>query len=343
MTKSREISKKGFTKEVAMAALLFCLPLLISLHLLFAEYNTITFDFFGITWTHGFSADQAFGWVALTTAMSLMYLFLFYQNSKGLVKLVIQPFIWYLFYNFLSSFFPSIPEFFDQPRVVLVILSSVLLWWIAQVFRSGILKSNEYHTTSLSKNVIYALVIVLAFFIHISNEFIPQTWIEMDLGFMVVGSFGFESTELFLWALGFKLGLLLPLLVWFFMEKKWWKYALLSPILVTVYQHIAIFNTETDSLDDTEIFQALPFLVLIAVILVALSKNAKDQYIVKSVYQKTSSRIEKLLEQKNQNHINTISDTKRRLTDLKEQKTTVNINDLMEIKKRLEHELRERA
>ncbi|GMN05305.1 hypothetical protein MTsPCn5_06930 [Croceitalea sp. MTPC5] len=340
MSRFKKISKKGFTKEVAMAALLFCLPVLILLHLLFDDDSAATLDIFGFRWTHGFVSDEVFSWIALTTFLSLVYLFLFYQSSKGLVKLVIQPFIWYLFYNFLSSFFPSIPEFFDQPHVVLVTLSGVIVWWIMQVLRGGISDSNQYHSTSLSKNVICALIIVLAFFIRVSNEFIPKTWLEVDLGFMVVGSFGFPSFELFLWGLGFKLGLLLPLIAWFFYEKKWWHYALLSPILVTVYQIRSIFNTETHIMDQYEILQALPLLTLIGLLLIALSKNAKDQYIGSTIYEGTKRRIEKMVLHQSQKEADDIEEVKRMFHKLKGERSTTEIDALKSLKKTLENKLR---
>ncbi len=340
MTKSREISKKGFTKEVAMAVLLFCLPLLIPVHLLFDGNKASTFDLFGFKIVNSYNTDQLFVWAVAHQVLGLFYSIIFYTRSKGLIRHVLWFLMWYLAYRLCEEFFYGVEPLSKHYELLTVVFVSILNLITLRMQRFSISKAWTNLRCSSSIERFYALMILLALFLRLSYIIIPDTLIQMDLGFITIGSFGFPDFLSFMWTFGAKLGLLIPLLVWFFMERQWWKYALLSPILVTIYQIRSIFNTETHIMDQYEILQALPLLTLIGLLLISLSKNAKDQYIGSTIYIETKRRIEKMLLHQSQKEADDIEEVRRMFHKLKGERSTMEIEDLKALKKTLENKLR---
>ncbi len=338
--------KDNYLKELLLATILFCLPLLISIHALFSEDSVTNFTLFGLKFENAHGSDMGLVWCLLLIAIPLIFTILFFSNTSSALKPFLLLLIWWLTYEFLCEFINQIENIQSQRRLTSGILATILVFNLSNFRLSFCLyKEKNPFIKFRRREGFFLFAVIMTFLLFLLYRFVGTTIQELDLVFLKISNFGFSNVSVFIWVMGYKLGLSFIVFMWYLMERKWWKYALLSPILLTFYQMKTILSgsSDLDVLDEHEIFESSPFLLLVALVLIALSKNAKDQYVAQLVYQKTSSRIERLLEQRNQEHVNAISDTKRRLTDLKEQKTTVAINDLMEIKKQLEHELGERA
>ncbi|GMN05307.1 hypothetical protein MTsPCn5_06950 [Croceitalea sp. MTPC5] len=335
--------KDNYLKELLLAVILFCLPALILAHKFFQEDIASELVFFGLTFKNTLYDDQVMAYIFLLSLIPFMYMVFFFFHAKGIMRLtLLLPILWTVYDQSLSIFYMMEP-INAYGKTLSFCLALIALYFLLKSFVPNLLTFKKLINLKRASKNLSSLVPIGIFCLLYCYNLIPDDLNVFFIGDIKIDSFLYRSFQVLFYLLGIKLSMLLLLLTWYFTEKKWWKYALLSPILITIYQLSTFFNTETDILDEYEIIRGFPFLVLIAVLLVALSKNAKDQYVVQSVYRKTSSQIEKLLEQRNQEHVNAILDTKRRLTDLKEQKATAHINDLMEIKKQLEHELGERT
>ncbi len=130
---------------------------------------------------------------------------------------------------------------------------------------------------------------------------------------------------------------------WFLLEKNWWKYALLSPILITIYQLHTILFTNSEDIDVYEIIQALPLLGIVLIILLALSKNAKDVYLFKAIYQKSYSKLERVVKKRHHQKLQDLEEAKQELADYQSNTSKGKLEDLQGLKERLEKALRKDA
>tara|TARA_R110001592_G_scaffold39973_1_gene131408 strand:+ start:27 stop:1328 length:1302 start_codon:yes stop_codon:yes gene_type:complete len=84
--------------------------------------------------------------------------------------------------------------------------------------------------------------------------------------------FGFTDVEAAMYFFAIKIALLIPILIWFFTSPNWWRYALLSPILLTVFQLWEGFQM-ADKVDETSFYYAAPWLFIVIAIVLYLDKK----------------------------------------------------------------------
>ncbi|BFP43027.1 hypothetical protein FGF1_38720 [Flavobacteriaceae bacterium GF1] len=183
---------------------------------------------------------------------------------------------------------------------------------------------------------------ILILFPAIAYKLIPDGVGEtMRISFISLKSYGFMDVELFLWVFGFKITLLVLIMLWFILERKWWKYALFSPILVMVHQIRLILKPDEYYFDEYEFLNALPIFGLVILLLMALSKNARDQYRFKVIYHEATQRVEKYLSGKHDQSTKRIKEAQERLDKLKQAEVSDGTTDaLLKLKKEVEDRLK---
>ena len=331
-----------FVREVLLAVVLFCLPFLLWVHVLFKDDSYSVIAFLGIVYNHEYPADQAFVWVVLSHLLAITYLLLFYYHDRGYCKHFV-PFLLFLLIRFLISDLISGFNYLSENETFLfsIIFTSGLFLFLWHVdFLIFPKKSLIKQYLSNKKEILYSFLLlgnVILFFLLLFVPSINET--PINFGLFKIYAFGFPTVFLFLWFISLKLVILTPLSIWFLKEKKWWKYALISPILITVYQIRTVFVSKTEVLDEYEIFQAFPLLGLVLIVLLALSKNAQEQYLFQAIYQKTYARFELKQLVKQQKRQEEIEQSKAKLEALKMEPNNKDMEELLELKRQLEEKL----
>lgn len=151
-------------------------------------------------------------------------------------------------------------------------------------------------------------------FVH---YFVPDGVKQINVGFMVVESNGFPDVDVFIWFLCYKLLILIPMILWFVISKQWWKYAILSPILVFTYQFWEAFQDEQllDAYGNMRIFPAVFLVILIVWI---LSRTIKYRIAVLDANEFVINEIEELLTSFGNSNVK-IKDCEIRYRNLKHQ------------------------
>jgi len=196
---------------------------------------------------------------------------------------------------------------------------------------------------SFAKNeLVYSILLLTTLLFSFLHEIVPLNENKIiNFSLFEIDAHGFETIELLLWAISLKTVILIPMILWFLTEKKWWKYALLSPILLTIYQLRNILFVDSEYFDEFEILQALPLLGLVLIVLLALSKNAKEQYLFQAIYQKTYARFEQKALAKHRKKEEALAQAKAKLKALKTDPNKKDLAELLELKRQLEQKLSE--
>jgi hypothetical protein len=137
--------------------------------------------------------------------------------------------------------------------------------------------------------IVLLVITTLLWFIH---YLIPSKEI-WDLGAMQVHSNGFTNVQIFLWFLIRKLIAIIPLTLWFLTCHQWWKYAILSPIILYSYQFWEA-TQDVSFLDEAGNISAFPAIFCVVLLLLVISKAIKYRVQILIMYEQLTDEIENL-------------------------------------------------
>lgn len=103
------------------------------------------------------------------------------------------------------------------------------------------------------------------------------------------------NLQMMLWFLSNKLLVFICLCIWFFTNKNWWKYAILIPLTVVLYQIDESFNIHSSSIDEHEIFRALPVIIPILVFIIWLSTKFSAYVTTMDIKARIDTEVEKII------------------------------------------------
>ncbi|TKD60924.1 hypothetical protein [Flavobacterium sp. ASW18X] len=205
-----------------------------------------------------------------------------------------------------------------------------------------LLFKKDYHYRIRNNNQLnplnLLLVVVGLLYICCHLNLFSYTSKELNLGFVTISSYGFQNFNTFNLVAFIKIYGIIAFLIWFFTEKKWWRYAILSPILLLVNQfyNCIISNGEDDIIDEFELYQSGPFLLTLLIALLLLAQAADHQERIKAFLLLQYQHIEHAVEQRFGKQQQNIEEKKQRLATKKD----LSKAELAALKKELEQELK---
>ena len=150
----------------------------------------------------------------------------------------------------------------------------------------------KVHRDCLNFIVVGLLIFTtLLWFIHF---LIPDNKQVLDLGIIQVHNNGFLNVRIFVWFLLQKLIILIPLVLWFITCQHWWKYAILSPIILYSFQFWEA-TQDVSSLDAAGNIKAFPAIFCVVLLLLMISKAIKYRVEILMMYEHLTEEIEDLL------------------------------------------------
>ena len=147
-----------------------------------------------------------------------------------------------------------------------------------------------------NKEKLNLLVIVLLVFttlLWFIHYLIPEYQQVLDLGIVQINNNGFESVRIFLWFLLQKLIILIPMTLWFLTCQQWWKYAILSPIILYSYQFWEA-TQDVSFLDEAGNINAFPAIFCVVLFLLVISKAIKYRVQILIMYEQLTEEIDNL-------------------------------------------------
>lgn len=144
-------------------------------------------------------------------------------------------------------------------------------------------------------DIFIVIIMGLIPIIYYTPWLVPVGLKQYKLLWFTINSSGFNDVSTFLWFLGTKICILIPLIIWFITSQNWWRYAILSPIILTIYQLWEAVQPSIQT-DNISFIQALPLIIIIVVFLLLISKTVKYQSKILDIYNVVSEEIEQLLQ-----------------------------------------------
>lgn len=133
---------------------------------------------------------------------------------------------------------------------------------------------------SILSGVLLSLILVATPFLFYLYRLAPAESNEWETIFGTIRSGGFNSVQGFIYTLFTKAILVLLTGIWFVTSNNWWKYAILVPFTMFLFQFIGVLNHEIKYLDEFDFWYSLPLIIpiLLFVIYISyrLSRNQKN-------------------------------------------------------------------
>lgn len=121
-------------------------------------------------------------------------------------------------------------------------------------------------------DLIIGLMLIFNSMLLYLDQFISPDTKSYELFGFYLGTMGFENMKIFIFFICLKLALLIPLIIWLLTSLKWYRFALLSPIILTSYQIWEIFQT-SEQTDKLAFVYAAPWMIIVGISIIFLAKR----------------------------------------------------------------------
>jgi len=132
---------------------------------------------------------------------------------------------------------------------------------------------------SLLTGVFLSLLIIATPFIFYIYKYAPDSK-EWDTVFGTIRASGFSNVQSYMHAVFTKFTFILLTTIWFLTSNNWWKYAILVPLFMFLFQFIGVLNNELQYIDEVDFWYSLPIILPILIFLIyisyRISKNESD-------------------------------------------------------------------
>ena len=143
--------------------------------------------------------------------------------------------------------------------------------------------NTRFHQTDRKKNlltgVLISFLLVATPFLFYIYKYAPDSK-EWDTVFGTIKASGFSNVQAYMHAVFTKLTFIMLTTIWFLTSKNWWKYAILVPLVMFLFQFIGVLNYELQYIDEFDFWYSLPIIAPILIFLIfvsyRISKNESD-------------------------------------------------------------------
>ena len=165
--------------------------------------------------------------------------------------------------------------------------------WLSKNF---IFKIRNTSNQKITKNDFLAiLMFCLVLLLWYSHHLIPEHLEEFTFGFINIDSNGFDNIRTYIWFLTRKLIVIIPMLTWYIICTSWWRFAILSPLVIYSYQ-LWEATQDVQYLDAAGNIKSFPIIVLVVIILIMVSKIIKYRVDLLVLYETLVKEIDVIIE-----------------------------------------------
>jgi len=144
--------------------------------------------------------------------------------------------------------------------------------------------------------VLFTIFLVSTPFLFYLYKYAPSESRVWNTLLGTIDSGGFNNVQAYLHAMATKITFLLLTGIWFYTSKTWWKYAILIPFTMFLFQLSGVINYKEGYIDEFDFWYSLPIILPILILLIYISyiagkKSSNDDGLKKEV----DDEIKKLL------------------------------------------------
>jgi len=335
---------KQFWKEIGLVILIIVTSILPYFSNFFSEVRS-TINFLGFEISSPYYANSQSLFLGISNRILIMVfpLILFTVSNRRYKYAVLFLLYWNtykMFWIFVSSEFILKHTLLFQS--VAMALTLLLLVKIRRIGRK-IVMIFEWGIGGAKTSISDFLIALLILAVTLTQRLLFDLPFRDDkLRFMgfEISNHGFQNIRTFLWVLNYKVSLLTVILVCYFTQKQWWRYALLFPILLFIYEIRNVLNPDIDFMFEHELFEAFPLLMGVLLLLIFLSRAAYFQSKAAAIYQSTYQKIEAAVKNRMVgNEKRMVADSEEKFNELKNGNAQ-SLKELEELKRTLSNALR---
>ncbi len=119
--------------------------------------------------------------------------------------------------------------------------------------------------------VLISIVLITTPFLFYLYRIAPTDSKEWDTFIGTIYAGGFQNVSFFLHSLFTKVTLVLLTGIWFLTSKNWWRYAILVPFTMFLFQLSGVINYQNQYIDEYDFWYSLPFVLPIVCFLAYIS------------------------------------------------------------------------
>lgn len=140
----------------------------------------------------------------------------------------------------------------------------------------SIKKTTKSHQTdnrrfNILLGVLLAFILTATPFLFYLYKFAPKGVTSWETSFGTIESGGFKSVPAYLHALVTKLTFVILTTLWFLTSRNWWKYAILVPLTMFLFQLAGVINYKNSFIDEFDFWYSLPVILPIILLLIYIS------------------------------------------------------------------------
>lgn len=152
---------------------------------------------------------------------------------------------------------------------------------------------------TVRKKKLYAGVSIIIFlvitpFLFYLYRFAPSDTNVMETKFFIINSGGFKSVQGFTHALFTKLTLVFLVTLWFLTCRHWWKWSLLVPLTLFLFQLTGVINHALEYIDNYDFWYSLPVVIPVICFLVYIKNKIRFYTDSIDLKEELDTEIEKL-------------------------------------------------
>ena len=145
--------------------------------------------------------------------------------------------------------------------------------------------------------MLLSLTLIATPFLFYIYKYAPSdpgaTW-ETIFGTVKAGNFG--NVQSFMHALFTKLTFVLLTTIWFVTSRNWWKYAILVPLTMFLFQLSGVINHQIKFIDEFDFFYSLPVIIPILLLIMFISyRVSKKTAAAEKLNEEANEEVKKLM------------------------------------------------
>ena len=151
--------------------------------------------------------------------------------------------------------------------------------------------NTKFHQTdrrlSLIKGVLLSIILTATPFLFYLYTYAPSESKEWNTFFGTISSGGFGNVQTYMHALVTKFTFVLLTGIWFLTSNNWWKYAILVPLTMFLFELSGVVNYKIQYIDEYDFWYSLPIILPILFFLIYISvrigkKQTNDEFDLKN-------------------------------------------------------------
>lgn len=142
--------------------------------------------------------------------------------------------------------------------------------------------------------VVLCLIIVATPFLFYSYRLISTETTKLDLFGITIEAGGHGNMNYYAYYFLGKLAFLITFIIWFLTCSHWWKYAILVPISMLIFQMAGLVNTSIDYIDEFDFWYSVPVVVPVILILLFVAKKMRPYAYGLDLKEQLESEIEEV-------------------------------------------------